>query len=110
MPLTFPNPSRSFDETRDAVRFWGYDSAIECSFFVTRDALKRLVPNLSLEKSDLLAAFDLEPKMIKAIGRILLVIRQDGEIEITVGEKNRPALFFVFVHQFHLKDIHVELR
>jgi len=39
MTLTFPNPSRSFDATRDAVHFWGYDSAIECSFFVTRSAL-----------------------------------------------------------------------
>jgi hypothetical protein len=64
MRLTFPNPSRSFDETRDAVRFWGYDSAIECSFFVTRGALKRIVPSLSSEKSDLLAAFDMNRELI----------------------------------------------
>jgi hypothetical protein len=64
MRLTFPNPSRSFDETRDAVRFWGYDSAIECSFFVTRGALERLVPSLSSGKSDLLAAFDMNRERI----------------------------------------------
>jgi len=64
MSLTFPNPSRSFDETRDAVRFWGYDSAIECSFFVTRGALKRLVPSLSPERSNLLAAFDTNRDLI----------------------------------------------
>lgn len=58
MTLTFPNPSRSFDATRDAVRFWGYDSAIECSFFVTRNALERLVPRLLPEEAALLAAFD----------------------------------------------------
>ena len=58
MTLTFPNPSRSFDATRNVVRFWGYDSAIECSFFVTRDALERLVPRILPEELALLAAFD----------------------------------------------------
>ena len=42
MALNFPNNSRSYDETRHAVRFWGYDSAMEVSFFVTVDALCRL--------------------------------------------------------------------
>ena len=64
MSLIFPNPSRSFDATRDAVRFWGYDSAIECSFFVTRDALKRLVPGLSPNDPDLLTAFDTNREQI----------------------------------------------
>jgi hypothetical protein len=64
MSLIFPNLSRSFDATRDAVRFWGYDSAIECSFFVTRGALERLVPNLSFNEPDLLAAFDTNRELI----------------------------------------------
>jgi hypothetical protein len=64
MSLAFPNPSRSFDETRDAVRFWGYDSAIECSFFVTRGALERLMPSLSPQKFDLLAIFDINRELI----------------------------------------------
>jgi len=64
MPLIFPNLSRSFDVTRDAVRFWGYDSAIECSFFVTRGALNRLVPNLFPGETDLLAAFDMNRERI----------------------------------------------
>ena len=64
MPLIFPNLSRSFDATRDAVRFWAYDSAIECSFFVTRGALKRLVPNLSPDEPSLLAAFDSKREQI----------------------------------------------
>ena len=41
MALSFPNQSRSFDATRCAVRFWGHDSAMEASFFVTDDALRR---------------------------------------------------------------------
>ena len=41
MALSFPNECRSYDATRRAVRFWGYDSAMENSFFVTEDALKR---------------------------------------------------------------------
>ena len=44
MALSFPNKSRAFDATRRAVRFWGYDSAMEVAFFVTEDALKRVQP------------------------------------------------------------------
>jgi uncharacterized protein DUF1488 len=64
MPLRFPNLSRSFDRTRDAVRFWGYDSAIECSFFVTRAALARLVPDLRPDEIALLGAFDAHRSLI----------------------------------------------
>jgi hypothetical protein len=56
--LSFPNHSRSFDATRRAVRFWGHDSAMEWSFFVTEDALKRLQPNLERDEASLLLAFD----------------------------------------------------
>ncbi len=40
MALNFPNFSRSYDSTRHAVRFWGYDSAMETSFFVNAEALR----------------------------------------------------------------------
>ena len=42
MALNFPNASRSYDSTRRAVRFWGYDSAMETSFFVLADALRHV--------------------------------------------------------------------
>jgi len=58
MRLSFPNPSRSFDAGRSRVRFWGYDSAIEISFFVEVDALKRLCPELSNAETGVLKAFD----------------------------------------------------
>ena len=56
--LNFPNQSRVFDPTRRAVRFWGHDSAMEWSFFVTEDALKRLQPNMGYDEASLLRAFD----------------------------------------------------
>jgi Protein of unknown function (DUF1488) len=44
MAINFPNHTRSYDATRGAVRFWGYDSAMETSFFVSEEALKRIRP------------------------------------------------------------------
>ena len=58
MPLTFPNRSRSYDATRRAVRFWGYESAMEASFYVTEDALKRVQPDMRSDEAGLLGAFD----------------------------------------------------
>jgi hypothetical protein len=46
MTLSFPNQSRFYDATRRAVRFWGHDSAMEASFFVNADALKRIKPDM----------------------------------------------------------------
>ena len=58
MKLSFPNPSRSFDESKNRVLFWGYDSAIEISFFVEADALKRLCPEMGSAETGFLQAFD----------------------------------------------------
>jgi hypothetical protein len=56
--ISFPNQSRVFDPTRRAVRFWGHDSAMEWSFFVTEDALKRLQPKVARDEESMLLAFD----------------------------------------------------
>jgi len=66
MALNFPNQSRSYDPTRHAVRFWGYDSAMETSFFVTEDALRRIQPDLNRDEEGLLSAFDLNRDRIYA--------------------------------------------
>jgi len=66
MPLSFPNQSRSYDSTRHAVRFWGYDSAMEASFFVMADALQRLAPGTLPNATSLLSAFDLNRDQICA--------------------------------------------
>ena len=56
--LNFPNRSRVFDPTRRAVQFWGHDSAMEWSFFVSEDALRRLYPVVARDEASLLLAFD----------------------------------------------------
>jgi len=64
--LNFPNRSRVFDPTRRAVHFWGHDSAMEWSFFVTEEALKRLQPNMERNEASLLLAFDAHRAAIHA--------------------------------------------
>lgn len=64
MPLIFPNVSRSYDATRHAVRFWGYDSAIEASFFVMAEALRKLQPDTGNDESEFLHAFDRNIELI----------------------------------------------
>ena len=64
--ISFPNQSRVFDPTRRAVRFWGHDNAMEWSFFVTEDALKRLQPNVPRDEAGLLLAFDANRALIYA--------------------------------------------
>jgi hypothetical protein len=66
MALTFPNDSRSYDATRRAVRFWGHDHAMEVSFFVSDEALKRLQPDLKHDELGLLQAFDVNRKRVQA--------------------------------------------
>src|SRR5471032_1797100 len=58
MALNFPNVSRSYDTTRHAVRFWGYDSAMETSFFVLADALRQMQPGIRPDEESLLQVFD----------------------------------------------------
>ena len=58
MKVDFPNPSRSYDESKSRVRFWGYDKSMEISFYVEEDALKRLCPDMSSAEAGFLQAFD----------------------------------------------------
>ena len=67
MTLSFPNQSRSYDATRRAIRFWGYASAMETSFFVTEDAFKRIQPNMRFDEVGTLGAFDANRDLIYAV-------------------------------------------
>lgn len=61
MTLSFPNPSRSFEMSRNAVSFTGYDGMFEVSFFVQADTLAATdAANLTLGtmKEKCLAGFD----------------------------------------------------
>jgi hypothetical protein len=82
MPLSFPNQSRSYDATRRAVRFWGHDSAMEASFFVTEDALKRVNPSMRTDEAGLLSAFDANRDLIHAIAAKVYARGRKGSYDL----------------------------
>ena len=86
MSLSFPNRSRSYDATRDAVRFWGYDTAMERSFFITRDALKRVKPDMQLDESGILHAFDQNRDLICAAAAKVYLRGRKGSYELNVND------------------------
>lgn len=61
MTLAFPNPSRSLDKARNAVRFTGYDGMFEIPFFVDIGALVKSATELRMSETleaTCLSAFD----------------------------------------------------
>jgi hypothetical protein len=84
--LNFPNRSRSYDGTRRAVRFWGYDSALEASFFVTEDALKRIQPDMGLDEAGALRAFDLNRRLIQGAAAKVYVRGRKGSYDLLSSE------------------------
>lgn len=69
MTLNFPNESRSYDARRNVVRFWGYDSALEISFFVEASALRKLSPHTAAMEAGYLEAFDTTRDLIHESAR-----------------------------------------
>ena len=67
LTINFPNPSRSFDASKNRVRFWGYDSALEISFFVDVAVLQKLNPEMSLAEGSVLKAFDAALERIHSV-------------------------------------------
>jgi hypothetical protein len=80
--LNFPNVSRVFDPTRRAVRFWGHDSAMEWSFFVSEEALKHLQPNTERDEESLLLAFDTNRAAIHAAAMKAYKRERKGSYEL----------------------------
>jgi Protein of unknown function (DUF1488) len=80
--LNFPNQSRVFDPTRRAVHFWGHDSAMEWSFFVTEDALRTLQPDMRRDEAGLLDAFDAHRAVIYAAATRAYTRRRKGSYEL----------------------------
>ena len=58
MSLNFPNASRSYEQRKQCVSFWGYDSTAEIAFEVDDEALHFMCPNAERNESSLLSAFD----------------------------------------------------
>jgi hypothetical protein len=84
--LNYPNRSRVFDPTRRAVRFWGYDSAMEWSFFVSEQALKRLQPDLDHHEASLLLAFDTHRAAIYAAAMKAYKRERKGSYELAATD------------------------
>ena len=68
MTLSFPNPSRSFDETRKAVRFTGYDDMEQVPFIIEAEALS-ISGRVAVSESECLTAFDANRGSIQIAAR-----------------------------------------
>ena len=82
MTLAFPNRSRSYDPTRNGVRFWGHDSAMEASFFVTTEALQRFHPSRLVDEAALLGAFDANRELICSVAAKVYSRGRKGSYEV----------------------------
>lgn len=69
MPLNFPNHSRSFEAKSNRVRFWGHDSALEITFLLEGNALRKLCPAAGPGEPGMLRAFDDGVERIHAVAR-----------------------------------------
>lgn len=69
MSLEFPNQSRSYDDVRNRIRFWGYDSAIEITIFIDTDVLRKIDPTAATDESGYLAVFDTAREKIETVAR-----------------------------------------
>ena len=83
--IEFPNRSRSYDRTRRAVRVWGYDSAIEASFFIGEDALKRIQPDVYSNELSFLNAFDCNRDLICAAAAKVYVRGSRGSYDLVAA-------------------------
>jgi hypothetical protein len=86
MSINFPNRSRSYDATRQAVRFWGYDRSMESSFFVTVDALRQIQPDTKTNAVDLLRAFDINRERIHAIAAKVYARGRRGTYDLNADD------------------------
>ena len=72
MTLAFPNPSRSFDEVRNVVRFHGHDGMFQIRFFIEAEALAGSDVDLrrkGVSEAKCLAAFDALRPSIHEVAR-----------------------------------------
>lgn len=72
MSLAFLNPSRSFDEVKNAVRFMGHDGMFEVPFFIEAAAVAKAAAKTGrtmLSEAECLAAFDTARKSIHDVAR-----------------------------------------
>jgi len=84
--LNFPNASRSYDATRRCVRFWGYDGALEVSFFVEEDAVYRIAPETRHNQAAVLESFDNNLEQILRVARKIYSGRRQGSYALNASD------------------------
>jgi hypothetical protein len=91
MTLSFPNPSRSYDESRHRVRFVGHDGLAQIRFFVPVSILAGdLIAQMPTE-TDYLSAFDGMRKSIFEVARKAYESRRRDMIELDQASFGRSA-------------------
>jgi hypothetical protein len=68
------------------VRFWGYVSSIECSFFVTVEALKQIHPHPVQDKASFLDAFDAHRDLIYKTAAKVFARGRKGSYELVPAD------------------------
>jgi len=86
LSVNFPNQSRSYDATRRAVRFWGHESSMEWSFYMTEDALKRIRPDITPDEPGFLSAFDANRERIYAAAAKAHARGRKGSYDLLAGD------------------------
>ena len=85
MALSFPNPSRSFDDLEVGVRFVGYDGMTSVPFLIDKPALENNGA-IAATESSLLAAFDASRKLIYDAAREVYSQARQTSYRITVED------------------------
>jgi hypothetical protein len=85
MMLRFPNDSRCFDDVRNRVRFWGYDGAVEITFFVDGRALQKIYPEICSTETGFLRAFDAERNRIYDVADKVYQNNRKGSFTCTLA-------------------------
>ncbi|MFY9684756.1 MAG: DUF1488 domain-containing protein [Pseudolabrys sp.] len=86
MAINFPNVSRSYDVTRQAVRFWGYDRSMEFSFFIMVGALRQMQPDLRSNSNEILRAFDDNRERIYEIAAKVYARGRTGSYDLNAAD------------------------
>ena len=84
--VAFPNGSRSYDATRLAVRFWGYDQAMEVPFFIGAAVLHGLEPTMRAEPDGCLSVFDAHRDRICAVAAHVYERRRSGSYDLLASD------------------------
>jgi hypothetical protein len=82
LTLSFPNPSRSYDESRRRVGFVGHDGLAQIRFFLPVAILSKDLSARTPTEKDYLSAFDGMRKRIFEIARKAYESRRRDMIEL----------------------------